>query len=933
MSLVAEPSTLSRPRAREGPLAPSVRDGVLLTAFCGALFFYGLNVGELYRNECLRAILAAEFLRTGNWVVPTLYGEPLLTKPPGMYAAIALASWPAGDVREWTARLPSALAATLLVLLFAWSFRRQLGRPAGLVAALTLPCSVLWLDKASSAEIDMLQVFWVAASVLFFLRGLEDAEQEATPRSVWPWWQLALLCVAGGFLTKWTAPVFFYGTVLPLLWWRGRLRLLFGRAHLVSAAVAGGMCLAWVGAAVALAGWDVFYATVSKEALMRLAPNHHPKPYPWGETLTHPLRLLAGGLPAALFALPAFRPGFADLWDDRGRRLLQALHCWLWPGLLFWSLVPEHALRHSFPLQPALAGLAAFVWVAWLTGRLPWRFMRLSPAGALMLMLVLWLGGKVFFVEYVTPARGQGREPCAKGQLLAAHVPDGRVLYLFRLKDEGIMFYYGRTVRRLTDPAQLPSSSEPLYCILTQSEWTHWNLARPAKPVLHLRDEQGDPIVLVRVWNSPPRTALGPGVMNPPTLPDGVKVLSISELTQSVKTLLEEGFPQVWVTGEVSNLARPSSGHLYLTLKDAKAQLRAVIWRGVALRMKFDLRDGMEVIAGGRINVYAPRGEYQLSIEQIQPKGIGELELALRQLREKLFRLGYFAPERKKPLPTFPRRLALVTSPTGAAVRDMLEILGRRWPLTEVVVCPVKVQGEGSAQEIAAGIERLNRLHAAGRLRVDAMIVGRGGGTLEDLWAFNEEIVARAIYASRIPVISGVGHEVDLTIADLVADCRALTPSEAAERAVPDLGEQVEFLDGCRDRLRNLLAYRITSARQRLDALAARRVFRAPRDRFRDQERRVDDWAERLQRAAKQRLQRARDQVQVQAARLETLSPLNVLARGYSLTRTESDERVVRSPEQVRPGDRLVTDVQHGRIVSRVEELRAAPAISVRAQG
>ena len=238
-------------------------------------------------------------------------------------------------------------------------------------------------------------------------------------------------------------------------------------------------------------------------------------------------------------------------------------------------------------------------------------------------------------------------------------------------------------------------------------------------------------------------------------VPPGVKVLSVGELTRTVKGLLESAYPKgVWVSGEVSNLARPASGHLYFSLKDADAQLRMVMWAGVSRQLRFDLRDGMEVIARGILTVYVPRGDYQVQVEEMLPKGIGPLELAFQQLKEKLFGLGYFDKPRKKPLPQFPRRVALVTSPTGAAVRDMLETLGRRWPAVEVLVCPVKVQGEDSAQQIAAGIRLVNRVPD-----VDVMIVGRGGGSLEDLWAFNEEVVARAIYESQIPVVSGIGHE------------------------------------------------------------------------------------------------------------------------------------------------------------------------------
>jgi exodeoxyribonuclease VII large subunit len=412
--------------------------------------------------------------------------------------------------------------------------------------------------------------------------------------------------------------------------------------------------------------------------------------------------------------------------------------------------------------------------------------------------------------------------------------------------------------------------------------------------------------------------------MSAPFVPQGVTVLSIGDLTRQVKGLIEGEFPEIWVSGEVSNLARPSSGHLYLTLKDSEAQLRTVIYRGVALRLKFDLKDGMEVIARGRLNVYVPRGEYQFSVEQLQPKGIGPLELAFQQLREKLFTKGYFDPKRKKRLPRFPKRVVLVTSPTGAAVRDMLEVLGRRWPATEVWVCPVPVQGDGAGLKIAEAIGRLNRI-----LGIDVLIVGRGGGNLEDLWAFNEECVAQAIFASHIPVVSGVGHETDHTIADMVADVRALTPTEAAERVVPSRDELLDGLRGLQGQMRALLQQRVTRVRQWLDDVARRRYFRQPLERVRDEERRLDDWSDRLGRALRQRLVLARQRVEKEAARLETLSPLNVLSRGYSLTRKEGDATVVRSAEQVQPGDRLVTTVQHGRIVSRVEAREdAGPAAS-----
>jgi exodeoxyribonuclease VII large subunit len=406
-----------------------------------------------------------------------------------------------------------------------------------------------------------------------------------------------------------------------------------------------------------------------------------------------------------------------------------------------------------------------------------------------------------------------------------------------------------------------------------------------------------------------------PVSVSEPFLPAGVKVKTVGELTRQVKTLLEEGFQSVWVSGQISNYRPASSGHVYLTLKDSEAQLPAVLWRSTAQRVKFQPQDGLEVIAAGRLEVYPPHGRYQLVIEELQPKGIGALELAFRQLCEKLSKLGYFEAERKKPLPRFPRRIALVTSPTGAAIRDMLENIGRRWPGIEILVCPVRVQGDGAAQEIATAIRLLNRLTL-----VDVMIVGRGGGSMEDLWAFNEEIVAHAIFESKITIISAVGHEIDVTIADLVADCRASTPTHAASLVVQDCKEILAGLRAIETQLRNWVSNRLTLARQRLDDLAGRRVLRLPLERIRTHEQRLDEWSERLGRVARQRLDRSRERLQGLAARLETLSPLNVLGRGYSLTRRESDQSLIRSSDQVRPGERLVTLVERGRIISRVEE-------------
>jgi exodeoxyribonuclease VII large subunit len=409
-----------------------------------------------------------------------------------------------------------------------------------------------------------------------------------------------------------------------------------------------------------------------------------------------------------------------------------------------------------------------------------------------------------------------------------------------------------------------------------------------------------------------------------PTIPEGVKVFSITELTSAIEGTLREAFPSVWVSGEVSNCKPAPSGHTYLVLKDAGAQLPAVLWRSVGMRVKFNVKDGMEVLAKGRIIVYAPHGKYQFEIEKVEPKGIGARELALRQLRERLLAKGYFDPRRKRLLPKFPRRIALVTSASGAAVRDMLQVLTMRWTLCDVIVCPVRVQGEEAPSEIAAAIAMLNALHTDRLLEIDVLIVGRGGGSAEDLGAFNEELVADAIYASTIPVISAVGHEIDVTIADLVADDRALTPTDAANRATPDLSEMLPRLRDLRNQMEDAVQHRLELMRQRLAAVASRPAFRLPLGAVQDFEERLDEIATRLQRTMKQKQRQVGEALAAVSGRLETLSPLNVLRRGYSLTRTEGTEELVRDATQIRPGDRLLTTVASGAIVSRVEEVRPA---------
>ncbi|MEX2317018.1 MAG: exodeoxyribonuclease VII large subunit [Pirellulales bacterium] len=394
--------------------------------------------------------------------------------------------------------------------------------------------------------------------------------------------------------------------------------------------------------------------------------------------------------------------------------------------------------------------------------------------------------------------------------------------------------------------------------------------------------------------------------------------LTVAQLTAQIKDLVESGFPSVWVAGEVSNFSRPQSGHSYFTLKDDQAQIRAVMWRGTASRVKFELTDGLEVICHGHLDVYAPRGSYQLVVDQLQPKGVGALELALRKLREKLAAEGLFDPARKRPLPAFPRRLAFVTSPTGAAVRDFLEVLRRRWRGVDVLVIPARVQGEGAAEEIVAGIRLANRLSPP----PDVLVVGRGGGSLEDLWAFNEEPVVRAIAASRVPTVSAVGHEIDVTLADLAADVRALTPSEAAERVVPSADEVTKRMRGFHERLRATISRRLMILRTKLAALAGHRSLRRPFDLIHERSRTLDELSLRTTAAAKAFLRDRRGRSNILAGKLESLSPVAVLERGYTVT-TDEKGRVLRDSSSLRIGETIMTRFAKGTSTSKVETVNA----------
>jgi exodeoxyribonuclease VII large subunit len=411
-------------------------------------------------------------------------------------------------------------------------------------------------------------------------------------------------------------------------------------------------------------------------------------------------------------------------------------------------------------------------------------------------------------------------------------------------------------------------------------------------------------------------------------------ILTVTDLTRWIKGVLESNVSHAWVAGEASNVKYHQSGHVYFNLKDPGASLRCVMFRGTAARLKFRVEDGASLVAFGRISVYDAMGTYELIVERLEPKGVGALQLAFEQLKARLEKEGLFDPAAKRPLPFLPAAVGIVTSPTGAALRDILTVIDRRFPRARLVIYPCRVQGEGAAAEVAAAIRAANA-----RAETEVLIVGRGGGSAEDLWAFNEEEVARAIRASAIPVVSAVGHEVDITIADLVADKRALTPSEAAELVLPKLSDLEAELAALRQRLRTALRGDLDLCWERVKALAATRVLRDPLDRVRQAQQRLDDLAARLLVVLKGKLALARSQVGGMAGRLEGLSPLRVLARGYSVTMLDARDadrpegrgsssressrdtpaRIVKSAKDVKAGDRLRTRLGEGEIRSRVE--------------
>lgn len=397
-------------------------------------------------------------------------------------------------------------------------------------------------------------------------------------------------------------------------------------------------------------------------------------------------------------------------------------------------------------------------------------------------------------------------------------------------------------------------------------------------------------------------------------------VLSITQLNTYIKSKFDgdENLAHVFVSGEISNFTNHyKSGHFYLSLKDEKCVIRAVMFAQNARRIRFLPQDGMKVIVRGRVSVYEATGQYQLYIDDMQPDGLGALNLAFEQLKAKLEAEGLFAPERKKPLPAFPERIGVITSPTGAAVHDITSILARRYPLAEIVFCPVLVQGEGAAPQIVDALARFNRLLCA-----DVIILGRGGGSLEDLWPFNEEMVARAVAASGIPVISAVGHETDFTICDFVADLRAPTPSAAAELAVPDCAELEYTVRYDLSRLKQSMRKKLTGLKQNLDALTSRYSFKNPFNLIELERIRTDQLAVRLNQSMRRKTVDARSALSSVSGRLNALSPLATLSRGYSITYGQNG-RVVTRISDVKTGERisvLLNEGTLGCVVDSMEE-------------
>jgi exodeoxyribonuclease VII large subunit len=398
-----------------------------------------------------------------------------------------------------------------------------------------------------------------------------------------------------------------------------------------------------------------------------------------------------------------------------------------------------------------------------------------------------------------------------------------------------------------------------------------------------------------------------------PGLDEQARILTVSALNREVRQLIELSLGSVWVEGEISNLARPSSGHIYFSLKDEKAQVRCAMFRQNNRRLGFEPANGLKVLVRGRVSLYEPRGDYQLIAEHIEEAGVGALRLRFEALKARLEDEGLFDPARKRDLPAIPARIGIVTSPTGAALRDVLISLKRRFPATQVLIYPTSVQGDKAAAEIVAALER-----ASSRAECDLLILTRGGGSLEDLWPFNEEIVARAVYAVSIPVIVGVGHETDFTIAEFVADLRAPTPSQAAELAVPEQRDYVERLLGVAETLERYLRRSIRDQQRKLDTLEHRLNRAHPGVMLRTKQQRVDELEARIRRALKQAMTGIAARVKLVERSLVSLSPLATLDRGYAIVTRTSDGELVTSSDGVAKGSKIDIRLAEGELAATV---------------
>ena len=393
-------------------------------------------------------------------------------------------------------------------------------------------------------------------------------------------------------------------------------------------------------------------------------------------------------------------------------------------------------------------------------------------------------------------------------------------------------------------------------------------------------------------------------------------VHSVSEITDLLKGLIEKQprLQNLWVQGQVSNYSRSGAGHIYFTLKDDRTQIQVVIFQSSAAGLRFVPKDGEEVLVQGRLNLYPARGQYQINANKVEPIGIGALQRAFEELKQRLADEGLFERHHKKPLPEFPKKIGVVTSATGAAFQDICQQLRKRYPLAEVLLHPTLVQGDGAAEGIAQALQAMNQ-----RDDIDVLIVGRGGGSIENLWAFNEELVARAIFASMIPVVSAVGHETDFTIADMVADYRAPTPSAAIEHIVRDQGELFDQLDGYNAWLRSRILERLQTQRTRLQAFETHLSPTRRKDAINQLSQRIDDIETGCRNAVERRLNDTERDLHTLAQRLNTLSPLATLQRGYSISR-KTDGAVLTSAEQVSIGDRVEIQLADGHLTCRVEE-------------